>query len=119
MLDTETLKSIRNMVAHYHLRRKGTSPPSGRFKPLGGAKSKKPRGSRSGNPESALSAKPARGGDGTHCNWTVPVGAETSFMEMPQVMDSKETDESKPSQGEAWEEFGRGGHIRICGIHLL
>lgn len=76
MLDTETLKSIRNMVAHYHLRRKGTSPPSGRFKPLGGAKSKKPRGSRSGNPESALSAKPARGGDGTHCNWTVPVGAE-------------------------------------------
>jgi hypothetical protein len=40
-------------------------------------------------------------------------------MEMPQVMDSKEMDESKPSQGEAWEEFGRGGLIRICGIHLL
>lgn len=34
---------------------------------------------------------------------------ELSFMEMPQVMDSKEMDESKPSQGEAWKESGPGG----------
>ena len=98
------------MVAYYHLRRKGTSPPSGRFKPLGGAKSKKPRGSIA---DPAILSQPCPQnrrvgmGSGSLSKDTLTVGPagaeETQFHGMPMI--------GHGQQGDGWEQTitRRGG----------